>query len=98
MRQFVIALSAIAAIVSTIAPANAQYYRPGYGDGYYQQPPPYYQERYRPRYQIQCPQGLVPDNTPDGRQFCRRWYPTRGSECPPGYTLQGGQCRPYTGR
>jgi hypothetical protein len=67
--------------------------------------PKYYEDqeprpRYRGRYYggayrwQQCPRGMVPTGYGD----CRRWHPTRGSECPPGKTLQGGRCKPYRGR
>jgi hypothetical protein len=96
MRRILIALSAIAGIVGSIAPASGQYYRPGYND----YPPPYHGDPYERRYRqraIQCPQGLVPVPDRYGRMVCAPWRPTRGSECPPGYTLQGGQCKPYRG-
>jgi hypothetical protein len=77
-------------LLGTVGSAAAQYYYPpppGYPGGYRRYGPP----------TIQCPPPLVPDTDRYGRQYCREWYPARGSECPPGYTVQSGRCKPYRG-
>ena len=95
MRKTIIALGLLAGIAGTADVASAQYYedgyRPRYRERYYDGPPRYYAPRYR---RAACPANLVPDNY--GR--CVPWRPTRGSECLPGYTVQDGRCKPYTGR
>lgn len=67
--------------------------------GYYQPAPRYYDDDDElpiirgPRTWQECPQGMVPSSRGD----CQPWRPSRGSECPPGMTLQSGRCQPYRG-
>lgn len=89
MRGLLVALSVLGAVVTVVDTASAQYY---YDRGYY----PRHHRRHVER-PVHCGPGLVGAHDNYGRPYCRRWYPTRGSECPPGYTLQSGHCKPYRG-
>lgn len=102
MRWIVAALLAAAALAAFPGTSEA---RDGCGRGWYfdgvacrpQSAAPRYYGGYRyyggARTWQDCPPGMVPT----GRGDCRPWHPTRGSECPPGYTLQSGRCKPYRG-
>lgn len=93
MRKTTLAVGLLAGILGTADGASAQYYQDGYGPRY-REAPQYYDGGQRYYRQRACPGNLVPD----GRGGCRPWRPMRGSECPPGYTVQDGRCKPYTGR
>lgn len=86
MRRFLTALILLAGCVGAADMASAQYY---YDRGYYPPPPPraYYRDRYygEERYYRPPPQ--------------RRYGPYRTwNGCPPGWTVQDGTCKPYSGR
>lgn len=65
---------------------------PGYGPGYGGP-----RLNAAPRVHVECPPGTVMDRDRWNRPYCKPWRPMRGSECPPGYTLQSGRCKPYRG-
>ena len=108
MRRVTTALMLLLTILGGLSVSTdfafAQYYERGYRPYYergHRPPPPRYGDPYRRSYgrpAIQCPHPLVPDTDRySGRQYCREWVPQRGSECPPGLTLQSGFCKPYRG-
>jgi len=69
-RKIILLVCSIGAVaISTLAPANAQYYPPpgyGYGDG-------------------------------DGYRYGYGYHRRTWNGCPPGWTVQGGNCASYKG-
>lgn len=107
MFRTFIALGALGAAVCAAMPAHAQYY-PGPGPGYYyddDRPPP---RRYRnreyyaqdPYYPQPRPYYAQPRGNPNDQPLRPRIDPRNGGNyCVlPGYTVQDGICKPYTGR
>jgi hypothetical protein len=83
--------------LSTLVPANAQYYYPRPPDYGFNSPSPDYRYGYGWTWN-DCPPGwtvqggnCAPYQGPVGGG--RRIY----KRCPPGYTIQGGACQPYQG-
>lgn len=91
MRNLALIVLAAASLTGMPSVASAQYM----GGYYYDDgpPPPYYRHRYRERYY----------DDDDDRYYRRRYYREQPryrtwNGCPPGYTVQDGTCKPYTGR
>lgn len=104
MRSVVMALGALGLLAATAGIAEA---RNGCGPGWYYNgyrcvpaqaapryaPPVYAPPRYAPR--AAGPRGYVfagPD-----RWGKPTYYPRRGGQCPGGFTVQDGLCKPYRG-
>jgi hypothetical protein len=89
MKKFALILLAAVSLVGTVGAASAQWYG---GGGYYDDHGPSYRHRYRERYY---------DDDND-RYYRRRYYGERRgyrtlNGCPPHYTIQDGECKPYRG-
>ena len=102
MFRTTIMLGALAAVVCAAIPAQAQYYR---GPGYYDDGPPPPPRRYRHReYYAQDPYYPPPSSglrgNPNNQPLRPRYDPRNGGTyCVlPGYTVQDGICKPYSGR
>jgi hypothetical protein len=83
MKKLAFLMLAAAALLATSGVASAQYSGPGYG-GYVE--PRYEREYAEPRYR----------HRDDGREYGRHGYRTWNG-CPPRYTIQDGECKPYRG-
>ena len=89
MKHFVLAALTATCLAAAVDAASAQ---PRI-DGYYDDDQPRYRYRYRERYDDDRGPGY--DRRRDYRE--RRGYRTQ-SRCRPGFTVQDGVCKPYTGR
>jgi hypothetical protein len=89
MKHVVLAALTATSLVAAVDAASAQ---PRI-DGYYDDDQPRYRYRYRERYDDDWAPGY--DRRRDYRE--RRGYRTQ-SGCRPGFTVQDGVCKPYTGR
>lgn len=89
MKHFVLAALTATCLAAAIDAASAQ---PRI-DGYYDDDQPRDRYRYRERYDDDRGPGY--DRRRDYRE--RRGYRTQ-SGCRPGFTVQDGVCKPYTGR
>lgn len=104
MHRLLVALTVTAAAISATATAHAQYYDPYYrGGGYYSPPPPpppTYGRRYDgPGYGPPPGYGYRYRNAPAyvDRHGQQTYYPGPRGQCPRGYTVQDGVCKPYRG-
>ncbi|MCK9907499.1 hypothetical protein MXD81_00040 [Microbacteriaceae bacterium K1510] len=88
MRNLALIVLAAASLMGTANVASAQYWSGGY---YYDGPPRHHHHRYYRDYDY--------DRGYRGDRYYREQprYRTRNG-CPPGYTVQDGVCKPYTGR
>lgn len=89
MRNLALIVLAAATLMGTANVASAQYWSGGY---YYDGPPRHHHHhRYYRDYDY--------DRGYRGDRYYREQprYRTRNG-CPPGYTVQDGVCKPYTGR
>jgi hypothetical protein len=82
MRKIVLATLAAAALFATGSAASAQIYYSGPGFGAHIGPR-YEEPVYRRGWH---------------RHHDRRYYRARSGTCRPGFTVQDGRCKPYTGR
>jgi len=86
MRKLALIVLAAASVMGTANVASAQYW-----GGYYDGPPRHHHRHYHRHYR---------DYGYDrGYRGDRHYRQGRsGNGCPPGYTVQDGRCKPYTGR
>ena len=84
MKKFVLLTFAAGALLATAGAASAQYYYngPGYGP---QIEPRYERDYDEPRYYRR------------DREYDRRYNRRTFNGCPPRYTVQDGECKPYRG-
>ena len=90
MKKLILVAALAAATLSGAGIASAQYY-PAPPPGYYDEPP---QPYYRPRY--------IERDYDEPRYYRRDRDYDRGNfrtfnGCPPRYTVQDGECKPYRG-
>lgn len=90
MRNLALIVLAAASLTGMPSIASAQWYGGGY---YYDDDPPprYHRRHYRERY-------YDDDRYHRGRYYREQPRYRTWNGCPPGYTVQDGDCRPYRGR